>query len=187
MLARADGGGGHRHPWARRTSAAPTGSGWRRTSSSRFSRSCRRWPSTRRIPSRSSPTAASRWGCSSGARPTTACSTRCCRCPHRCRASCGCRTGRRAERVPAAGGAARGLPRQALPRLRHARALRLPGAARQRPRGRGGGRGPGPRVRDRAEAAAARRGDPADHDLRGAARTCGATSSQSLGRRRRTR
>ena len=72
--------------------------------------------------------------------------------------------------LPAARGAARGLPRQALPRLRHARPLRLPGAARQRPRGRGGGRGPGPRVRDRAEAPAPRRGDPAHHDRRRAGR-----------------
>ena len=58
-----------------------------------------------------------------------------------------------------------------------ARALRLPGAARQRPRGRGGGRGPGARVRDGAEAPAARRGDPADDDRRRAggparARSC---------------
>ena len=52
----------------------------------------------------------------------------------------------------------------------HARPLRLPGAARQRPRGRGGGRGPGARVRDRAEAPPPRRGDPAHHDRRRAGR-----------------
>ena len=75
-----------------------------------------------------------------------------------------------ADPLPAARGAARGVPRQAVPRLRHARPLRLPGAARQRPRGRGGGRGPGARVRDGAEAPAARRGDPADDDRRRAAR-----------------
>ena len=75
-----------------------------------------------------------------------------------------------ADPLPAARGAARGVPRQALPRLRHARALRLPRAARQRPRGGGGGRGPGARVRDRAEAAAAGRGDPAHHDRRRARR-----------------
>jgi polyphosphate kinase len=58
---------------------AATGSIWRRNSSPACSRCCRRWPSTRRIPFRSSPTRGWRWRCRCGARGTGGSCRRCCR------------------------------------------------------------------------------------------------------------